>query len=336
MRKPVQVSIYVDEGCWAGVAILIKELLVIAGTLHSRNFDLDASALFQITLAGPSEAAVRSFTGTMITPDQAIRNSGPPPQVIVIPPYYFFDAQAVPVRANFRRWLVRAYERGAILLGFDGGVRVLAASGLLDGHEVTGNLSDQKAFAQHYSPVRFSPHVPLVTDGRIVTATGTAPSMDACAYLVNHFYGEAAAHKFSRYTNPVRRPVYERTELIDVVLKNHADHRIRQAQEFIERHFNQDISVEDAARRAAMSLRNFTRRFHTAVGMTALNYISHCRVEHAKKMLELRGGPVLQVALECGFNNEASFRRAFHQICEQTPMQYRKASMMKKKPSATP
>ncbi len=333
MRKPVQVCIYVDDGCWAGVAVLIKELLVIAGTLYSRSFDLGKAGLFQIRLAGPSEEAVRSFTGTMITPDCAMRSKGPAPDVVIIPPYYFLDAQPAPLRPAFRRWLVRAYGNGAILLGFDSGVRVLAESGLLNGHEVTGNLSDQKVFAGHYPQVRFSPHVPLVIDGRIVTATGTAPSMDACAYLVSQFYGEAAAHKFTRYTSPVHGPGHERAELINVAWKNHADHRVKQAQEFIERHFNQDISVEDAARRAAMSLRNFSRRFHSAVGMSALNYISHCRVEHAKKMLELRGGPVLQVALECGFNNEASFRRAFHQICEQTPMQYRKAAVLRKQPA---
>ncbi len=206
---------------------------------------------------------------------------------------------------------------------------MLAESGLLNGHEVTGNLSDQKVFAGHYPQIRFSPHVPLVIDGRIVSATGTAPSMEACAYLVGQFYGEAAAHKFTRYTNPAPEPAAERAGLGNAAWKNHADHRVRQAQEFIERHFNQDISVEDAARRAAMSLRNFSRRFQRAAGMSALNYILHCRVEHAKKLLELRGGPVLQVALECGFNNEASFRRAFHLVCGQTPMQYRKSVVRK-------
>ncbi|MES2070982.1 MAG: helix-turn-helix domain-containing protein [Pseudomonadota bacterium] len=326
MRKPVQVSIYIDDGCWAGVALLFKEFLVIAGTLHSRSVDLRKSELFHISLVAAGDKPVRSFTGTPITPDCTLKSAATP-DVIVVPPYYFFDEQPAPARLGFRRWLTRAYDNGAILIGLDGGVRLLAESGLLNGHEVTGNLSDQKVFASHYPHIHFSPQVPFVIDGRIISATGTAPSMDACAYLVSQFYGEAAAHKFTRYTNPVHRPAYERTELSNAVWKNHADHRVKQAQEFIERHFNQDISVEDAARRAAMSLRNFSRRFQGAVGMSALNYISHCRVEHAKKLLELRGGPVLQVALECGFNNEASFRRAFHQICEQTPMQYRKAAI---------
>ncbi|WP_394778151.1 GlxA family transcriptional regulator [Undibacterium sp.] len=331
MKQPVQVSIYIDDGCWAGVAILIKELLVIAGTLHSRSVDLEKAELFRVSLQGPSAAPVRSFTGTMITPDSVIKNGSPMPDVVVIPPYYFSSAQPAPLRTAFRRWLIRAYDSGAILLGFDSGVRMLAESGLLNGHEATGNLSDQKTFASHYPQIRFSPHLPLVIDGRIVSATGTAPSMEACAYLVGQFYGEAAAHKFTRYTNPAAGPAAERAAQndTDTTWKNHADHRVRQAQEFIERHFNQDISVEDAARRAAMSLRNFSRRFQRAAGMSALNYILYCRIEHAKKILELRGGPVLQVALECGFNNEASFRRAFRLVCGQTPMQYRKSVLAK-------
>jgi AraC family transcriptional activator FtrA len=195
----------------------------------------------------------------------------------------------------------------------------------LDGHEVTGNPSDQKVFATHYRQIRFSPQVPLIVDGRIVSATGTAPCMDACAYLVGHFFGEAAAHKFIRYTHPRPQAAYEPTALENAGWKKHADQRIKQAQEFIERYFNQDISVQDAARRASMSLRNFSRRFQSAVGVSPQRYIAHCRVQHAKKMLESSVGPMLQVALECGFNNEASLRRSFDQFCGQTPMQYRKA-----------
>jgi AraC family transcriptional activator FtrA len=321
------VCIFVGDGCWAGVAILIKELLAIAGTLHARNADLRKASLFQVSLLAAREGKVRSFTGIDVAVELGLEDTArrlPAPDVVIIPPFFFPQMQACGLPPAFLRWLRRAYDKGAILFGLDGGVRLLAESGLLDGHEVTGNLSDRQVFASRFPDVRFSPQVPLIIDGRIISATGTAPSMDACAYLVSHFYGEAAAHKFTRYTNPAHSSEYERTELSNAAWKNHADGRIKQAQEFIERHFSQDISVEDAARRASMSLRNFSRRFHLAVGMSAQHFIAHCRVEHAKKLLERNTGPLLQIALESGFNNEASLRRAFHMSLGQSPLQYRK------------
>ena len=315
------VHIYIDDDCWGGLALLTKEAFAIAGTLHARNADLGQAELFQVRLAGLGREPVRSFTGPMLVPEATLR--GARPDVIVIPPYYFRDEARAALPARLRNWIVQAYEAGTILLCMASGVRLLAATGLLDGREVTGNLSDQRVFARDYPQVRFVPETPLVIDGRIITAASINPCMDACAYLVNHFVGEAAAHKFSRYTNSFSHASYEKTALKNAAWKQHGDARIRQAQEYVERYFKQDLSVEDAARRAAMSVRNFTRRFQAAVGMSAHSYITRCRIEHAKDLLVQPGVSILQVALRSGFRNEVTLRRAFGQLMAMTPAQYR-------------
>lgn len=326
--RPVQVSVFIDENCWGGLAILIKESLAIAGTLHMRSADLQQSELFAVNLVGPSRQPVRSFTGPQLLPDYTIR-SAPAPQVIVITSFFFPGNDRIRLKPALRRWLLDAYEKGAILMGLASGVRLLAETGLLDGHEITGNLSDQRAFSLHYPSIRFSPETPLLIDGRIITAASINPCLDACAYLVSQFYGEAAAHKFTKYTNSIAHPTYERMALTNAPWKQHADQRVKQAQEYIERNFKQDISVDDAARRAAMSVRNFSRRFQGAVGMPAVAYLARCRVEFAKELLAQPGASILQVSLQSGFNNEASFRRAFKQFCGRTPTQYRSAIAIK-------
>ncbi len=324
MHQPVRVSVFIDENCWAGLAILIRESLAIAGTLHAKSADLESSQLFAVDFVAPSRQAVTSFTGPMLQPEHSIR-SAPMPQVVVITSFFFPNAERVKLKPAVQRWLLECHAQGAILIGLASGVRLLAETGLLDGHEVTGNLSDQRVFSRHYPEIRFSPEIPLVIDGRIISAASINPCLDACAYLVSQFYGEAAAHKFTRYTNSIAHPSYERMALTNAPLKQHADLRIKQAQEYIERHFKQDISVEDTARRTAMSVRNFSRRFQMAVGMPALAYLARCRVEHAKELLAQPGATILQVALQCGFNNEAALRRAFKQYSGRSPMQYRRA-----------
>jgi AraC family transcriptional activator FtrA len=296
----IKVAVYIDDNCWAGLAMLVKEAFAVAGTLHARNADLAASALFEVSLAARGRRPVRSFTGPALLPELTLDQAAGS-QIVVVPPFFFADEKRKPIPPRLRRWLI-------------------------DGHEVTGNPSDQRVFARHYPQIRFTPETPLVIDGRILSAASINPCIDACAYLVGQFVGDGAARKFSRYTNSVQHPSYERMALKNAPHKQHADLRIKQAQEFIERHFKQEISVEEAARRSAMSLRNFSRRFQLAVGMAPHSYIARCRAEYAKDLLARPGMSILEVAQQSGFRNEVTLRRAFDQLLGTTPTAYRSAN----------
>ncbi|MES2148199.1 MAG: helix-turn-helix domain-containing protein [Pseudomonadota bacterium] len=324
MAPTVSVEIFVDDACWGGIVLLVREALAIAGTLQARSADLGGSQLFQVRLAGLARRPVRSFTGPLIEPETTL-DMAVLPQVVVVPPFFFADDERKPIAPQLRAWLLEAYDAGAIVVCMASGVRVLAETGLLDGRNVTGNLSDQRMFARHHPQVRFAPETALLIDGRIVSAGSINPCMDAVTYIVAQFVGETAAHKFARYTNSVGQPSYERAAIKHAAYKQHADQRVKLAQEFIERYFKQEISAQDAAQRATMSLRNFTRRFQQAVGMAAHLYIARCRVEHAMELLQQPGRSILQVALESGFRNEAAMRRAFDQQVQVTPTAYRAA-----------
>lgn len=322
MKAPVTVAIYVGDDCWGGLALLAREGFAIAGTLHARNADLRASELFRVRLVALDAAPVRSFTGPALQPELTLADM-PAPQVVIVPPFYLPLAARVPIAPALAGWLLRAHAHGALIVGMAGGMRLLAETGLLDGREVTGNLSDQRVFARHYPEVRFTPDAPLLIDDRIISAGSVNPCLDACSYLVSHFYGEAAAHKFSRYTNTVTQPTYERVAIRNTAFKQHGDQRIRQAQEYIERCFKQDLTVEGAAQRTAMSVRNFSRRFQHAVGMPPHIYIARCRGEYAKELLAQPGLSILQVALQSGFRTEAMLRRTFGQLFGMSPAAYR-------------
>jgi AraC family transcriptional activator FtrA len=334
MTTPVTVGIYIDQNCWGGLALLVKEGFAVAGTLAARTADLAASERFRVRLVARGKSPVRSFTGPQLAPDATL--SGPPPQVVVVPPFFFSDEERKPIPHALQRWLVQAYDSGAILVCMASGVRLLAETGLLDGREVTGNPSDQRVFAQHYPRIRFAPDAPLVIDGRIISAASINPCMDAISYLVGHFMGEGAARKFSRYTNSINHPTYERMAMKHAPHKRHADQRVKQAQEYIERHFQREVTVEEVALRTAMSVRNFSRRFQQAVGMAPHSYIARCRAEFAKDLLQQPGLPILQVALQSGFRNEVSLRRAFDQLVGMTPTAYRRRSIIARHESREP
>lgn len=137
---------------------------------------------------------------------------------------------------------------------------------------------------------------------------------------------ERAANKLARYANSLQQPTFEHLALATAPWKQHADPRIRQAQTYIERQFRQDLSVSDVASRVAMSERNFTRRFRAAAGLSPARYLTKCRIEHARQLLEFEHLPVLTVAMRCGFRDESAFRRSFRHLCGVTPSAYRAAA----------
>ena len=295
--------------------MLIRELLAVAGTLNAREPNLAAAAMFNVALVGPTMQPIRSFTGPALLPERSLR-SVRPADVLVLPSFY----GDVPASPALLRWIVRHYEAGGCILASASGVRLLAASGLLDGRDATCNLADRRAIAASRPAVRLSPQVPLVVDGRLITAASITPTIDACAHLVKRFHGEKAALKFARYANSAR-------QLADLgsaaERKEHGDSRVEAAQRYIEQHSCAGITPDDVARHVAMSQRNLARRFSAALSVTPVQYILQCRIEQAKRLLARPNLSLRRAAIETGFSDETVFRRAFKQVTGQAPSSWR-------------
>ncbi|MFZ1191627.1 MAG: AraC family transcriptional regulator [Pseudolabrys sp.] len=65
----------------------------------------------------------------------------------------------------------------------------------------------------------------------------------------------------------------------------HSDEKIRQSEEYLQQHFDRDISIDILARQAGMGPRNFIRRFKAATGRVPGAYLQTLRVSAAKEML---------------------------------------------------
>jgi transcriptional regulator GlxA family with amidase domain len=84
-----------------------------------------------------------------------------------------------------------------------------------------------------------------------------------------------------------------------------------------------DLSIENFARRAAMSPRNFARLFQREVGKTPARYIVDLRLEAARRQIESTAMSVKEVAISCGCSSAETLRRTFVRRLGVTPRQYR-------------
>lgn len=83
------------------------------------------------------------------------------------------------------------------------------------------------------------------------------------------------------------------------------------------------ITMEDAARAALMSTRNYLRRFKLETGMTPSGYLLRVRMELCCRLLANTALPVDKVARRCGVGSGGRLSRLFIQHLGCTPTEYR-------------
>lgn len=82
--------------------------------------------------------------------------------------------------------------------------------------------------------------------------------------------------------------------------------------------------IDDLARAAGMSRTSFTTRFRTAVGESPISYLTQLRLTRAAGYLATTTKNVRHVAHLVGYDNEASFSKAFTRAFGRPPGDYRR------------
>ncbi|WP_346278822.1 helix-turn-helix domain-containing protein [Burkholderia ambifaria] len=86
------------------------------------------------------------------------------------------------------------------------------------------------------------------------------------------------------------------------------------------------ISIADAAQAAAMSERNFLRRFKNEIGVTPTEFVLRIRLEKACRMLIETDLPADKVARRTGLGSGDRMAKLFRQHLQTSPTEYRAAA----------
>lgn len=88
--------------------------------------------------------------------------------------------------------------------------------------------------------------------------------------------------------------------------------------------YREKIYISDLAGRVNLNEQYFCRLFKKAIGCSPIEYLNEYRVRQARQLLEKTDLQVMEVCLECGYNNLGNFLREFRKYTGTTPLQYRK------------
>ena len=87
---------------------------------------------------------------------------------------------------------------------------------------------------------------------------------------------------------------------------------------------DQPLSLADLAAHARMSVRTFTRRFRSEVGLAPGQWLTLQRVQLARHLLESSDLPIDHVAQRAGFNTGNSLRQHLRTTVGVSPAAYRR------------
>lgn len=106
--------------------------------------------------------------------------------------------------------------------------------------------------------------------------------------------------------------------------------RVAKVQEYISRHFHDDIRAEQLADLVGMTPVSFSRFFHQRTGRTLSSYIIEMRIGTAARMLVDTTRTVAEVCYDCGFNTLSNFNRLFRKYKGCSPTEFRESYQKKK------
>lgn len=89
-------------------------------------------------------------------------------------------------------------------------------------------------------------------------------------------------------------------------------------------HFDQKVSITQAASLVSMSESKFMRYFRTVTGETFVSYLTRLRLERAAQMLEENSLSIAEIASAVGFSDQSYFDRVFRRHFGRTPISHRR------------
>lgn len=98
----------------------------------------------------------------------------------------------------------------------------------------------------------------------------------------------------------------------------------RRATELLLEHLDGNVHLARVAQECQMSVSHFARSFKVSFGVSAHRWLIERRIDRSKELLIQTRTPLIDVALQSGFSDQAAFTRTFHQVVGDSPGRWRR------------
>lgn len=291
----------------------------VNGYCSSRGRD----AVFDIELMRPVLGEVHDFYA-----QARPLGKGDTPDLVIIPAVHGPWEQVRSQNQELISWIKKVYNHGAQLVCYCIGAFLLAESGVLEGKRCSTHWDASNEFRALFPNVKLQDEKMIVEDRHIFSCGGAYGFTNLLLYLIERFVDYETAVMAGR------------TFMIDLSrnnqyfysvfngLKSHGDQKVLKVQEYLEKNYDQKISLADLARLVHLTERTLQRRFKKHTHYTPIQYLQHIRIEVTKRLLTDKEKTVDEVMWDVGYEDSHHFRSVFRSITGKNPHAYRNGFAM--------
>ena len=318
----IEVTVLLLDQTFSSTAVGPMEVFRHAGSLWNHLTGKPLKPRFNVTTASQDGREVDCDGPLKITPMMDIHDVHKT-DLIFVPTTGLSVDDVVERNAEVVPWLKRWQKRGAAIASVCSGVGLVAATGMLDGKRATTHWALAQRFREMYPNVKWMPELMVTEDRGFYCGGGVHASLDLSLYLVEKFCGHEIAMESSKALLIETPRAWQAGFAVIPLKTEHKDDAISTAQDWLHQNFHRPFPLEDPARRAGMSLRNFVRRFKQATGDSPLTYLQKLRIAAAKRLLESSHRTMQEISDAVGYQDVAFFRALFQRHTGESPSAYR-------------
>lgn len=278
--------------------------------------------LFKVELVGANSEIKLNNGNYAVFPDKLI-DEVTHTDLIFIPALFGDLPEAIESNKALIPWIVNQYEKGTEVASLCVGAFLLASTGLLNGKKCSTHWGFSQQFKQLFPEVSLQDGSIVTEEKRIYTSGGANSYWNLLLHLIEKYTDRETAILVSKY---FAIDISRDSQSVFAMFsgqKNHKDETVGKAQEYIEQHIENKISVDELADKVAIGRRSFERRFKQATNNTVMEYIQRVKVEAAKRSFETSRKNINEVMFDVGYTDTKAFRSTFKKITGLTPIEYR-------------
>lgn len=324
----MKIVVLATNGCMVSAVYGILDVVFAANYCAEKRYGAEHAKNVDCQIVTINNKPVVGYNGIQIMPTQLLNESDVPDVIIVSATVEVVvdccgDDIQLEDRDEIKQWLTYCHSKGALISSFCTGSFLLASSGLLRGKTATTHWRSADLFQRTFPTVKLDREQLLIDNGDVICCGGSMSYVDMALYIVERKLGKEVASDCAKLI--VFDPIRQRQSpyVTFKAQKNHDDQAILKAQDWLERHFNKDVSMDGLAEQVGLGSRTFKRRFKLATGENPITYLQRIRVESAKERLEKTTDNINKIIWSVGYEDISSFRQLFKRFTGLTPKDYR-------------
>lgn len=222
----------------------------------------------------------------------------------------------------FVDFIIKQYKGNTEVASLCTGAFMLAFTGLLKNKKCTTHWQYANEFRFFYPDIELVDSKIIVEQNGLYSSGGSNAYWNLLLFLVEKYVNREMAILIAKYFVVNMDKVAQSPFIVFNGLKEHDDKEILQAQEFIERHYFDKITINLLSEKLFLTRRTFDRRFKKCTHCTVLEYLQKVRIEASKKMLEVGRKSVDEIMVDVGYFDSQTFRELFNKVTGLTPLEY--------------